>query len=73
VILGGRGIKRMKGILESLHCILDWSFLLNPFLEKKCVFEIKEKGGDYGSKFYFDSCNGKWLMYSNLSCWFGFT
>ncbi len=33
------------------------------------MFEIREKGGEYGSKLYFDSCNGKWLMYSNVSCW----
>jgi hypothetical protein len=62
------GLKGWKEDCESLHCILDWSFLWDPSLEKKCVFEIREKGGEYGSKLYFDSCNGKWLMYSNVSC-----
>jgi hypothetical protein len=27
------------------------------------------RGGEYGVKLYFDSCNGKWLMDDQLSCW----
>ncbi len=28
---------------------------------KKCVCDIKDRGGKYRSILYFDSCNGIWL------------
>jgi hypothetical protein len=36
-------------------------------LRKKCVFDIGERGKEYGSKMYFYHYNGKWLMDSNGS------
>ncbi len=33
----------MKGMLESLHCILDWSFLSYPSLENNVCLKLKRK------------------------------
>jgi hypothetical protein len=35
--------------------------------KKKCVCDIGERGGEYGSRMYFYHCNGKWLLDSHVS------
>jgi hypothetical protein len=39
------------------------------FFGKKCVCDIEKRKREYGSKFYFDYCDGKWLMDFHISCW----
>jgi hypothetical protein len=42
-------------------------------LGKKCVCDIENRVGEYGSKLYFHNHNGKWLMDSHGSLlMFGF-
>jgi hypothetical protein len=38
------------------------------YLSWECMCDSKERGGEYGSKLYFYSCNGKWLMDPQVSC-----
>jgi hypothetical protein len=72
---GRRGMirKKIKGDYGSFFYIQDYNFRLDVvrkvLLGKKCVCDIEKKGRKYGSKFYFDYCNGKWLMYFHVSCW----
>ncbi len=35
---------------------------MRVLLGKKCVCDIKKRGGEYGSRLYFYHCNGKCLM-----------
>jgi hypothetical protein len=51
-----------KNDYGSLFCmILDWMWLEEFSWGKKCVCDIKNRGGKCGSILYFDSCNGKLL------------
>ncbi len=44
MILGGRRIKIMNEILESLHCIINWSFFYEILLLRKNVcLKLKRK------------------------------
>jgi hypothetical protein len=65
-----KGIKRMK---RRLGIILFYSrlgfFSLNPSLGREGVRDIRKRRKEYRSKLYFESCDGKWLMDSNVSYW----
>ncbi len=39
------------------------------FLGNKCVCDMGETRGEYGSRMYSYHCNEKWLMDSHNSCW----
>ncbi len=68
---GGFG-GRWKGIFGSFPCIKNYDFKLDVakrfFLGKKCVCDIGEKGGEYGSRMYSYHYNGKWLKDLNVFC-----
>ncbi len=72
-------IKRdCESFLENIENIitLDWMWLGEFSLGKKCVCDIKERGREQESKLYFHYCNGKLLMdfsWFFVGVWFYFT
>jgi hypothetical protein len=63
------GLGRCKRICGSFHYIIVRNFCYEITLlwERVCV--TLKRGGEYGVKLYFDSCNGKWLIDSQISYW----
>jgi len=64
-----KGIKKMKIGLGIIPFYFRLGFFSkNLSLGKKGVCDIRKKRKEYENKLYFESCNGKWLMDSNVSC-----
>jgi len=66
--------RRIRGDCGSLPFIQDYDYSRLDvarifFLGKKCVCDMGERGGEYGSRMYSYHCNAKWLTNSHSFCW----